>query len=881
MSLKVRNNAGVMSALSNVRNNDNRVGKILQSVATGQKIVGAGDAASDYSISEKMRAQLRSLNQQIQNVQNGASLLKVAAGGVDSITDELRCLKELAIDSANDSNTDKDRLTLQKVFSQRVDNIDDIATSTNYNGRKLLDGGLRAYIEGDGVTQVTKIVSENQSKTLTEANSSFTHITNVLSDVETDLGEDSKLISKTDPPTKSASTTSTVWMSADEYAESIGADGTFMGASTSSGPIEISRSLPVKSTLDEDIKTDKTTDTESEISSMTSIRETKTLEDGTVEESSTREYTVTETSTSFTKVSSSIGTETIETWQTKTTETTPVTVISSVANNTYKYDEVTPTVIDRSTITGATYTIDKGGAYDVSGLRGFTLNITTDEEIALVGNGGTLTDFHVNVSNTSANLYIKDLKISNTTNASTFAFGSGSDNKLHLIGTGNSIVNTNHGTAADINVGGGLTICGTGSLSINITPVGTRTDASGAVIGSDANGSCGAITVDNGVNLSVISNASSSSKFMHGALIGSGSGGKCGDRTINGNSSGDHATVTVEEKYLNYNQGALIGSGRAAQVSNITIMSHASVTATRPNNDSNGTHIGLGDSGTGNTTITVYSGAILNLIGGAIRSAVNYRIGGGTNASNSVAVSVYSGVTGTNQYSIGGKNLSSDRQYGNKVSSYLEKTTTTGSDTSLGPLVKYIPGYDVTTEEYTLTTESIYEHTHTKRNYDVTENIYTAIDTKTYNVYESATTLTSTVTNYAPEHALAIHSGSKAGQNIRMHIEDMHTDALGINDASVRTREAATSAIAVIDNAINYALDQATSLGAIIKRLEYTESNLVTAGENTQASESVIRDADMAKAMMDYTRSNVLQQAAQTLLAQANQNTESVLNLLR
>ena len=85
----------------------------------------------------------------------------------------------------------------------------------------------------------------------------------------------------------------------------------------------------------------------------------------------------------------------------------------------------------------------------------------------------------------------------------------------------------------------------------------------------------------------------------------------------------------------------------------------------------------------------------------------------------------------------------------------------------------------------------------------------------------------------------------------------------------------------VIDGAIQYALDEATTVGAYISRLEYTAANIVIANENTVSSESTIRDADMAKEMTEYTKSNVLTQAAQSMLAQANQNSSSVLSLLQ
>ncbi len=76
-------------------------------------------------------------------------------------------------------------------------------------------------------------------------------------------------------------------------------------------------------------------------------------------------------------------------------------------------------------------------------------------------------------------------------------------------------------------------------------------------------------------------------------------------------------------------------------------------------------------------------------------------------------------------------------------------------------------------------------------------------------------------------------------------------------------------------------MGEATTVGAYITRLDFTEDNLTTASENTQASESTIRDADMAATMTAFTKDNVLAQAAQAMLAQANHNTSDVLNLLQ
>ena len=136
------------------------------------------------------------------------------------------------------------------------------------------------------------------------------------------------------------------------------------------------------------------------------------------------------------------------------------------------------------------------------------------------------------------------------------------------------------------------------------------------------------------------------------------------------------------------------------------------------------------------------------------------------------------------------------------------------------------------------------------------------------------------------DNAMNFQIGTRANQAIRVGMTDMRAQALGLagSDGStlnIGTRDKANAAINVLDNAISKALDQQTTIGAVQSRLNYTSQNLTTASENVQASESTIRDVDMAKAMTNYTKNNVLMQAAQAMLAQANQSSSGVLSLLQ
>ena len=140
MAMAVMNNSAAMLSLGELNKNITEMGKRQKKLSSGMKINSAGDDASSYAISERMRVKLRALDQDVDNVKKGTTLLNVAGGAIDNIVDELRNMKEMAINAANDHNTDKDRATLQKEFEQKMQNIDDIAASTNYNGRYLLNG---------------------------------------------------------------------------------------------------------------------------------------------------------------------------------------------------------------------------------------------------------------------------------------------------------------------------------------------------------------------------------------------------------------------------------------------------------------------------------------------------------------------------------------------------------------------------------------------------------------------------------------------------------------------------------------------------------------------------------------------------------------------
>ena len=122
--------------------------------------------------------------------------------------------------------------------------------------------------------------------------------------------------------------------------------------------------------------------------------------------------------------------------------------------------------------------------------------------------------------------------------------------------------------------------------------------------------------------------------------------------------------------------------------------------------------------------------------------------------------------------------------------------------------------------------------------------------------------------------------GSLEGQSIQISISNMSASAISVNALKVSSFKSAGSAMTKIQKAIDKVSKQRSYLGALQNRLEHTIANLDNVSENTSAAESRIRDVDMAEEMVEYSKNNILAQAGQSMLAQANQSTQGVLSLL-
>ena len=650
MAMTILNNSATIMTLGELNKNITKVGKELIKVATGQKINSAGDDSASFAISEQMRAKIRGLEQDVQNVQNSSSLLQTAFGGIQSIVDELRELKELAIDAANDSNSDEDRAIMQRVLKQKQANIDNIATSTTFNTKSMLDGKYenphweeKYYIRydhgesGDGHRLTLK---ENE----------------VMKYLTLDNGED------------------------------------ITGQSTKHGEIINNVNVNVIETMN----------------------------------------TVTDMASAFTAMSNSInfldGTRSVETKD---------TALYSLKPQNIRHESTGYIVPNRNFIRstgGAPIAVkmDFSGAKDKeTGEYIFDRNGNTDSyNISKLNGQG----FSLLFSDSSRNVTIRfDASASytqcewwNTFQSEDSGEGSGDGNTGDL------------------------------EYTVGISELVSRTD-----------------------NIS----KEEFTEFIFNAI---------------GNSENRELFVNnFDHKYnLQDNAGCTV-FGDAVDSENPVITS-------------------------GENTYTNYDSFVLS-------QKHNLRMSKGEDGNYYI--------TAYQRYS---------HSLGILDEGWLGRALEEGEKTS-------------DTEFWKFKILSQYSSN--------TYNVASVREEYEYKEFDG--------------NPLWVQHGTKANQHTNLYISDMRNSAMMTDVADVSLRDRAIASIDYIDVAIEYALNEAANVGAYLQRMEYTESNITIESENTQSAESTIRDADMAKEMTEYTKHNVLYQASQSMLAQANQSMSGVLSLLQ
>ncbi len=140
MGLTINTNVASLNAQRNLSASQNSLSRSMQRLSSGLRINSAKDDAAGLAISDRMTSQIRGLNQAVRNANDGISLAQTAEGALQETTNILQRMRELAVQSANDTNTTNDRTSLQAEVTQLIAELDRIADNTKFNGKVLLKG---------------------------------------------------------------------------------------------------------------------------------------------------------------------------------------------------------------------------------------------------------------------------------------------------------------------------------------------------------------------------------------------------------------------------------------------------------------------------------------------------------------------------------------------------------------------------------------------------------------------------------------------------------------------------------------------------------------------------------------------------------------------
>ena len=783
MSMVVKNNISALNTLNTLNKNQAALTKSLKKVSSGMKINSAADDASGYAISERMRVQIRSLDQANANTQNGSSMMRTAEGAVNSTVEILRTLKEKAISAANDSNTDEDRATIQKELDQSIDQINDNANVT-FNGKYLLDGSKNTI----GEATYTALSNQSLGKDTT-ADTKLTALTA--------RNGDSLELTETDRITVSyvqaGKTYSATFQVGDKTlqdifnaAEDIDKDSQIFATSSNeavqkAGGATNSSTASAENKAIEYLKS-QLADGSSAAATFTTNGVTGGFQDenGDYYDEGAIHRAVTDANKALTKATTAIGTYT-----------------AGGASN--------------SGTAGAL-----GAALEKAGISwdGVASSLDTAAmEEKLQAAYAEPTNDGLKEAVEAYREDVKDLAAANEQVATaTDNYIKASDQlealtKQKAVNDAQATVNALHGALE--------------------TVIATKIDTATQLAYSDVkkmNVSSGAVEL----------------KSDHGPVVAT-----------------DALKADVKAAFSN-----ALDVAEAAGLEDGKALVGAKAIVALFKGGAAGTTQMISDD-----DVTPYGDALEAL----------------EDAKRALA----------NQVSTGSKNVDgTNKTYSNALKSAQEEIVSKFS----GPQVLTGANVGVNGAGHVVTTasgENAITITANKsgiggqisgfniRIADAQGNLKKSAEASL-----DAFSETIRAQNKSDDNAINLQVGAKANQAITVGLTDMRAEALGLQGAdgtklNISTREKANAAINVLDNAIQKALDQQTTIGAVESRLEYTSSNLTTASENVTTSESTIRDADMAKEMSEFTKNNVLMQAAQAMLSQANQSSSNVLSLLQ
>ena len=804
--MRINHNIAALNTYRQLSANGAQTNKALEKLSSGLRINKAGDDAAGLAISEKMRAQVRGLDQASRNAQDGISMIQTAEGGLNEVHSILQRMRELADQSANGTNTAEDRKAIQDEVNQLTSEINRIGNTTEFNTQKLLNGGMNSET-GSKVTEATSAVQLLDAPMTTGTVASDTSATKTLGTA----AADGTIIASTKAKTAAITLKDTGTIAA----------GTKI---TIDGKEFTNASAIVLTAAAGDADTTKTD------ADLVTIGNSFVAADGTkLSDAATLASTAKVTFTIESKTAGATSSVAVQQEQALTNDVAVTSVTGNgaaikVGGKVFEFGGI---VIDKDDMAASAALLGAVTATDGSGTTLSELVTIEDDggkfkftDKSAVGTGSTI-EFVSRSANADADE--TTLGIDDTVDLGSANIVSGSlgtriivDNVTFNLGGVNIDVSTDDKKAASIESLKAVTSGGT-KLSdlVDIKEVGGKlqftaksTGSTSEITFTSTNADSVLGTTANDINKTV---NGTSTTIERAGLQANNALSTTADITIASGSTFKVAVGTESDVIVNLNKTSL------------------PKTYNTNDNDANVSKAAMDE--------------LVRDLNAALQDA---------------------GLTGKVSASL---SLDNKIQFVSETGVDIEVKDGTST-----PLASNLGFVDKATDM------------------GVARNVQQVVGPGAQ----------------GSGYITTFQIGSNKGQTMSLQINDMRAAALGITGnagqagftkennvtngttdvkqeaaINVMNKEDASKSLETLDNAIAKVSLERAKLGAISNRLEHTINNLGTSSENLTAAESRIRDVDMAKEMMEFTKNNILSQAAQAMLAQANQQPQGVLQLLR
>ena len=831
----INNNIPALTTYGIVNNTSNALEKSIQKLSTGLRINSAADDAAGLSISEKMRAQINGLDRAVANAQDGVSLIQTAEGALTETHSILQRMRELSVQAANDTFTAQDRSYIQEEVDLLREEIDHIGNTTTFNTKKLLNGDAAVLWSSDDLN--TKALVRGGLRTIDQFGQKTSAEGNYKITIESTPGEAE--IQKTDIFKVKHPNVGTSEV-ADFYKEngridSVSAEGLQAGVAHK---VKVAAPSNTAATVTGGV-------------SLTNVgyyqagkAATNTLlsGNGLLKQASSGgngyNYSLAFEVTNVVDGSTGANAASIE-----TEVTFKITGFQTDKDGNVKEINTTQTI--KSQVNGVVNTVYGIPQADSTNVRFATGLSEADLAKFNVGDKLVLNFTESKATATNAIKFQVDTDVD--ASATTAASASFTTTAYTAIYNNNLLDNNNSDvTLAFMNID-----TDSGEISKSKITLKTGNNADHKAFNANSNPPAGSLSSDDKeVGLKETSGDIAVIKNYEIGDVADGSV-KLRDLDKFWDSQGnflleDPQTITITQ-----------GDGKTAKV---TLYAYDTLDSmAKKFNDAIANDLGQAEYVDNKDMFVEYVDQPLENTMKSVKGTM-------------VINSAVAGKDGTLRFSSNNEDLINALSLNTLQSSKESTYKVTVKDAHTGETK--VDGEEITGN---VLVGKLHE------NVDIEFDAMTGIKA-TYNKatgkFDLAKGTGDTILHLA-DNTTTFQIGANKGDDMGINIGDMRSHALGLDKVLVTDHKSASDSISIIDNAIDRVSTQRAKLGAYQNRLEHTMTNLQTSSENLSSAESRIRDTDMAKEMMNFTKLNIMLQAGNSMLAQANQLPNNVLSLIR